>query len=222
MKALEDVKVAYDGTVRDSLQSVVQFSYGEDGMDGARVEKQKLRLMHMSDSEVEIKYKVDFSRGLPDFAPRCLNERILNELATDLEYQTMIEEEYEQILSDRNVLRNEIFFGTKDNDYPLAVNIHRVISNAQVMFDISKKSICQMNPIDAILGVRELIQTLHIVRGADSLSVNAQNNATLLFQILFYSIYSSSEGEIQSDAISTPAAARMLNVTDMTEGGEDR
>jgi DNA-directed RNA polymerase beta' subunit len=35
VKALEDVMVAYDGTVRNSLGDVVQFVYGEDGMDGA-------------------------------------------------------------------------------------------------------------------------------------------------------------------------------------------
>ncbi len=34
VKALEDVMVKYDGTVRNSLGHVVQFAYGEDGMDG--------------------------------------------------------------------------------------------------------------------------------------------------------------------------------------------
>lgn len=30
----------YDGTVRNSAGEVVQFLYGEDGMDGVRIEKQ--------------------------------------------------------------------------------------------------------------------------------------------------------------------------------------
>lgn len=34
----------YDGTVRNSAGDVVQFLYGEDGMDGVRIEGQVSRL----------------------------------------------------------------------------------------------------------------------------------------------------------------------------------
>jgi len=40
IKAMEDVMVKYDGTVRNSLGEVVQFLYGEDGLDATSVEKQ--------------------------------------------------------------------------------------------------------------------------------------------------------------------------------------
>lgn len=33
----------YDGTVRNSAGEVVQFLYGEDGMDGVRVEEQHIK-----------------------------------------------------------------------------------------------------------------------------------------------------------------------------------
>jgi len=36
INALQDVKVEYDGTVRNSLGDIIQFSYGEDGVDPAR------------------------------------------------------------------------------------------------------------------------------------------------------------------------------------------
>lgn len=39
---MEDVMVRYDGTVRNSLGDVVQFVYGEDGMDATFIEKQYL------------------------------------------------------------------------------------------------------------------------------------------------------------------------------------
>ena len=38
MKALEDLGVAYDGTVRNSESNVVQFRYGDDGLDPCRME----------------------------------------------------------------------------------------------------------------------------------------------------------------------------------------
>ena len=37
--AMQDLKVEYDGTVRDSGDSIIQFEYGEDGIDVAKSEK---------------------------------------------------------------------------------------------------------------------------------------------------------------------------------------
>lgn len=39
MKALEDLSMQYDRTVRNSEQSVVQFSYGDDGLNPQVMEK---------------------------------------------------------------------------------------------------------------------------------------------------------------------------------------
>ena len=36
--ALQDLKVEYDGTVRDSGRRIVQFTYGEDGIDVSKSE----------------------------------------------------------------------------------------------------------------------------------------------------------------------------------------
>jgi hypothetical protein len=37
---MEDLIIRYDGTVRTAIGSIVQFLYGEDGMDATRIEKQ--------------------------------------------------------------------------------------------------------------------------------------------------------------------------------------
>ena len=51
MKALEDVHAAYDGTVRNANQELIQFMYGEDGLDGARIEgNQVFPLPHLNNS----------------------------------------------------------------------------------------------------------------------------------------------------------------------------
>ncbi len=47
VKSMEDVMVKYDATVRNSLGDIIQFVYGEDGMDGAFIEKQKLETVRM-------------------------------------------------------------------------------------------------------------------------------------------------------------------------------
>ncbi len=45
--ALQDMRVAYDGTVRDANSSIVQFKYGEDGVDVSKSEKGKLNVQRI-------------------------------------------------------------------------------------------------------------------------------------------------------------------------------
>ena len=39
MRAAEDVKILYDGTVRNSANNIVQFVYGDDNYDPTKLEK---------------------------------------------------------------------------------------------------------------------------------------------------------------------------------------
>jgi DNA-directed RNA polymerase subunit A' len=36
--AMQDIKVEYDGTVRGSGKNIIQFEYGEDGLDVSKTE----------------------------------------------------------------------------------------------------------------------------------------------------------------------------------------
>ena len=47
VKSMEDLAVKYDSTVRNASGDVVQFAYGEDGMDGAFIENQKIDTIRM-------------------------------------------------------------------------------------------------------------------------------------------------------------------------------
>lgn len=42
MKALEDLVLKYDNTVRSSDETIIQFTYGDDGMDPLYMDEQKL------------------------------------------------------------------------------------------------------------------------------------------------------------------------------------
>jgi DNA-directed RNA polymerase II subunit RPB1 len=48
VKGLEDLKVEYDGTVRNNMGKIVQFTYGEDGAETTRVENQNIQLVNHS------------------------------------------------------------------------------------------------------------------------------------------------------------------------------
>jgi DNA-directed RNA polymerase II subunit RPB1 len=56
MKALEDVMVKYDGSVRTSKDHLVQFLYGEDGVCGEHIEDMSIDLLKMDNQNLNKRY----------------------------------------------------------------------------------------------------------------------------------------------------------------------
>jgi DNA-directed RNA polymerase beta' subunit len=58
VKAMEDAKIYYDNTVRNALGGIIQYIYGEDGMDGTKIETQFLPTIEMSYFKMEEEYNL--------------------------------------------------------------------------------------------------------------------------------------------------------------------
>jgi DNA-directed RNA polymerase II subunit RPB1 len=56
VKALEDVMIKYDSTVRNSQDQILQFIYGEDGMSGENIEDLTIELIKMDDAQMKSKF----------------------------------------------------------------------------------------------------------------------------------------------------------------------
>ncbi|WVO13428.1 hypothetical protein L204_101043 [Cryptococcus depauperatus] len=182
VKAMEDLKVAYDGTVRNSVGEVVQFLYGEDGMDGAAMEKQSLDIIRLSDRAYERRYKIDVL-GSNGFSKGTLQASIDQ---TSVSLQKLLDEEFFQLSEDRLHLRNDIYQdGTPG--HPLPVNIQRVIQNSQQIFHIDPRVPSDLDPVYLLEQRQALSERLIVVRGDDNISKAAQHNATLVFNILLRS-----------------------------------
>ena len=179
VKALEDVAVAYDGTVRNSLGQVVQFAYGEDGMDGGFFEAQRLMTYFLSDSRFERMFKVDVTE--PEFAFTSGSLQVGLD-STSLELQALLDEEYTQLTQDRQELR-EFIFGPGNPQIRLPVNIRRIIQNARQIFHIDARKPSDLPPADVVIAVQDLCKRLIVMRGSDAISREAQDNVTLLFKM---------------------------------------
>lgn len=192
VKALEDVMVKYDGTVRNALGHVVQFAYGEDGMDALGIERQDLEIMKMNDAQFQKRYRFDLSGSNKD--DRTLLRRILrpDTLATmDLdETRAAVEAEFAQLSKDRHELRTFIF-PSGESSWPLPANLRRIVQNAQVQYGCSDRSKVDLLPTTVIGEISRLLEECVVIPGQDQLSLDAQANATLLWQILVRSMLSS-------------------------------
>ena len=101
VKALEDVMVCYDGTVRNSLGDLIQFVYGEDGMDGAFIERQNIETYALNNLEFEHDYRVDVTDPLGRFMPGVLQAGLDD---SSLELQAKLGEEFAQLSESRRLL----------------------------------------------------------------------------------------------------------------------
>lgn len=179
VKALEDVMVNYDGTVRNSLGDVLQFVYGEDGMDGAFIERQRIETFHLNNREFEHNYRVDVTDPAGGFLPGVLQVGIDD---SSLELQARLDEEYAQLLEDRRTLREFVFPRTPSNiPHYLPVNLQRIVQNAIQIFHIDRRKPSDLDPVYIIDMVKGLQKKLVVVRSDDPISNECQANATLNF-----------------------------------------
>ena len=184
VKALEDIMVHYDGTVRNSLGDILQFAYGEDGMDGSTMEKQHFVGMSASDDEFDRRFRVDVTDPEKGFKPGTLRVG----LESSEGVQEKLDNEWKQLVDDRKILREFIFkFRPGDSTMPLPLNIRRTILNAQQIFRIDRRQPSDLDPGYIVDEVHSLTKRLIVIRGNDPLSIEAQENATMLFSILLRS-----------------------------------
>ncbi len=109
IKAMESVMVKYDGTVRNSMNYLVQLVYGEDGLAGEMVEFQNVPIYKISNEMFEKGWRFDVSneRNLK----RMLNEDIVKGLLTNASDLSTLEGEFKQLTVDRETMRKVFTIG---------------------------------------------------------------------------------------------------------------
>ncbi|CDS13468.1 Putative DNA-directed RNA polymerase(Fragment) [Lichtheimia ramosa] len=187
VKALEDVMVKYDGTVRNSLGDIIQMVYGEDGLDACFVEKQKLATIGCSEEQFVERFKVDLANK-KGFRAGTLNYNVLKAVENNEMLQNQLDQEFARLEEDRHLLREYIFKDGEDK-WPLPVNLQRLITNAQQIFHIDPRKPSDIHPLQVIDGISSLADRLLVVRGNDKISAEAQKNATCLFRALLRSTF---------------------------------
>jgi DNA-directed RNA polymerase II subunit RPB1 len=131
MKALEDISVVYDNTVRNSANRIVQFSYGEDGFDSVKLRKVSVDLFDKNNEDLVQMFKYDKGEN----------------------------EEYDKLLESRDKLRTHCFpsidvIGSVNVYSPL--DIRKLIGIVITKFDIKKIKIRDLEKDHVITEVNKL------------------------------------------------------------------
>lgn len=198
VKAMETVMARYDGTLRTSGGQVVQFLYGEDGMDAVWIERQDFDSLTLTKTEFEARYVFDTTSpdfGHDDQGMPFLEAEVIEDCRREPEIQREMDREAELLREDQAVLRivmkNREAGRESDESSYAPGNVLRVIHNAARQFRIDKSKPSDLHPREVMQKVNALLERLVVVVGDDPLSVEAQNNATTLYRILIRSLLAS-------------------------------
>lgn len=124
VKRLEDVSSQYDSTIRSNSGLILQYVYGGDGYDGAKIEKQQIDYLPMSPEEVQTRY----SWTDEDWK---VYEEMGGVKATSGQKEAT-KKEYSQILQDYKFLRDIYQDGQLPKSFPSVVNFDRLIKSVKL------------------------------------------------------------------------------------------
>lgn len=196
MKALEDIMVKYDGTVRTSKNFVIQFIYGEDGVAGEHIEDMTIDLLKMDNRTMEKRYNF-MSRDLDEekLSKYFEDPQTANGMFNDPVVAKAVRDEYIEIQRDRELLRNSIFNTTNDDSVHLPINLRRIIQNAKKTFELSPRMKSDLKPLDVIEKLKTTLNELCTIPGIDrrnhKIISDANDDSTLLMKIYIRSILNS-------------------------------
>ncbi len=150
IKGLEDLMVAYDMTVRNNKNKIVQFKYGDDSFDTVRVENQYLPLTEMSLEEVYAHYHMP-SDNLKDkvFTTSYTPQAIKRMKKQTTELVTKTTEVLERQLSLRKEVMKCVFRNRSGTKVHIPVAFTHIINNIQQQQNIQSNSMVDITPLEA-------------------------------------------------------------------------
>ena len=157
IKSMEDCKINYDLTVRNATGAIVQFLYGEDGMNAIKLESQNLKFIEMEMNELENNY---FLRK-NDIIKNIFRKDVFEKINKTDEWVKKCKTHYKEILSERDYLIKEVFRNKNDSRLMYPISIKRIIINAKNLFH-KKKTRSDLNPEFILDKIEELEQELYI------------------------------------------------------------
>ena len=179
IKGLEDLKVEYDMTVRNNQNKIIQYTYGEDGFDTVRVEKQMLPLAQMTLEEIYAHYQMplDDSKQNDIFTTAYTKPTIkrLNKQKQDLavKCKTLVD----MMIKVREDLINKVFGNKENKVVQLPVAFSYLINNIQGQQYINVNSMVDITPLEAFEIIDEGFQTISLIHYVPP---------TVLFKALYY------------------------------------
>ena len=179
IKGLEDLKIEYDMTVRNSKGKIIQFSYGDDGFDSTKVENQFLPLVGMSIEDIYVHYDIpgitqeDYLDKATIFTKGAVS-RMRKQREKTIEKSKFY---INRMIYDRDNVVKRVFKFKNENGVRMPVAFQNIISNIHGQLGLSSSSSVDITPLEAFELIEEYfakMNTIHYMK------------TNPLFEIMYY------------------------------------
>jgi len=183
IKGLEDLKVEYDMTVRNSQGKIIQFSYGDDSFDSTKIENQVIPLSGMSIEDIYSHYDIagiNEPEGVNSTTKKAIfTVNTLTRMKTQKEATLIKSKKYiEKMLEARDDIVRKVFKNKNDNMVKTSVAFQSIITNIHGQLGLNKNSAVDITPLETF----ELIEEYYVK--LNQLTDYIKPNP--LFEILYY------------------------------------
>jgi DNA-directed RNA polymerase beta' subunit len=147
VKAMEDLVVQHDGTVRDANMNITQFHYGEDGINSTKIEAQSLELSKLTDADI----RRDFGMEGVDLAP------VLAEGVDRGDDGAALQAFTEAVRADQKMVVEGVFRSGNQGSIFAAVNLERLILNIKIKFGLNTAQRTNLTPKRVFEGIEAVL-----------------------------------------------------------------
>ena len=173
MKALEDMKVHYDYTVRSANGDIYQFLYGDDGINGAGLlEKQSIGFLFMPYDKLNEKYRLSQFEKWELY----MKEPAVKRMTKTPNWKERLDNHFKKLNQRREYLVKDVLMHKYETGVVSPVNIERMISNVKAKFQLNEKQRSDLTPFEVEDEIDKLI---------DDLNINGQPNNIMSSIVMF-------------------------------------
>ena len=153
VKAMEDLVVQHDGTVRDANSNIIQRHYGEDGIMATKIEAQAIHLGKLSHSDIRKEFGMD---GVD--LTNVLKEDV--DMGDSAKNADALSKFIDEVLTDQKMLVEGVFQSRSldASSVYAPVNLARLILNTRVRFGIKSDQKTDLTPVYVLSGITRLIE----------------------------------------------------------------
>jgi DNA-directed RNA polymerase beta' subunit len=147
VKAMEDLVIHHDGTVRDANMNITQFHYGEDGINSTKIESLQLDIGELTDAQIDAEYGLVGADLVPMLAEGVDRGNDAEPLAAFAA----------QVKEDRKMLVEGMFRSGRVRGVFAAVNMERLIFTVKTKFGLTPEQRTNLTPSHVLAGIETVL-----------------------------------------------------------------
>ena len=149
VKGLEDLKVEYDMTIRNNKNKIIQYVYGDDGIDPVHVETQILPLVSMTIEEIYAHYQMPSGNSNDIFSTAYTKQTLTRMKKQKDKLSIKCKELITTMIDARDKIIKNVFRMRDNKSVNIPVAFQHIINNIRGQHNININSKVDITPMEA-------------------------------------------------------------------------